>query len=273
MLFRALRAGAGALRSAGWRALAIALLYLPALGLALSIGRFPAIAVFALIAVFTVDNIATFALVRLLGAHRPGGLPLPPGPSTAPAIPSPEEPAQRRRATVPLVGTADRSPLHATGHALRLARPALRLAAVQLLGLFAALLVLLAMAGTDITSDEPSRREALILVAASGPLVALIAAFIALAPQRIALEGDPRVLVAVAHSVRIARVYYGTLFAIAMVDPVVLIAQFAAGEGLVAVLTAAVVHTLLRLLLVAACTEVYLEGPRLDVPEGVGRRD
>lgn len=270
MLFRALRAGAGALRLAGWRALTIALLYIPADGFALAVGRIQSVAVFGLIAVVTVDNIATFALVRLLGAHRPGGLPLPAGPPTTPGA----DPAPRRRGTVPPVGTADRSPLRATANALALARPALRLGAVQLLGLFAALLVLVAIAsigGTTIVSEEPTRRQTLVLFAASGPLVALVAAFIALAPQRIALEGDPRVLVAVAHSVRVARVFYGTLFTISMVDAVVLLAQIAAGEGLLVFLTAAVVHTLLRLLLVAAATEVYVAGPRLDVPEDLRR--
>jgi hypothetical protein len=249
VLFRALRGGAGALRCAGWRALAVALLYLPGPPLAYAVTRVPALA----IVVFTVQNIATFAVVRLLAAYRPGGLPDPPA---APPV--------RRVAPV---GTADRSPLGAARAGLQLVRPALRLGLVQLLALFGALIVLALIAGGDALGggEEPTRQEVLILLAGSAPLVALVTAFIAVAPQRIALEGDPRVMLAVANAARVAGTAYGTLFTLALAEPLLYLGQLAAGGGIVAAVPFAVANTVIQLVVIAACTEVYLAGPRLDL--------
>lgn len=253
MLIRALRDALGALRSAGWRALGAALLYAPAV--ALSFVPVPGLLVVAL----AVENIATFAAVRLLGAHRPAGVPEPADPTTA------------RR--VPPVGTADRSLGAATASGLRLIRPALRLALIQLLVVIGALLVLVALAGTDfVTNENPSRHDRVVVAAGLAPLVALMSAFISLAPQRIALEGDERVLVAVAHSLRIARTGFGWLLLLALAEQLVPLAQSVLPSQAVANVAAAVAYPVLQLVLVAARTEIYLASPRLDVPEDFGVR-
>lgn len=245
----------GALRSAGWRALGLALLYTPAVALGFTVAKLPALLVVA----FAVENVATFAVVRLLGAHRPAGLPQHADPSA--------------RRGVPEVGTADRSLVRATAHAVRLIRPALRLALVQMLVVFAALLIVVALGGADlVANEEPTRHERLVVVAGSGPIVALLSAFIALTPQRIALEGDERVLIAVAHSVRIARTVFGTLLVLALGEPLLAVAQAAFGGGVAVDIAAAVTYAVLQLVVVAARTEVYLAGPRLDVPDDFGLR-
>jgi hypothetical protein len=252
VLFRAVRDAVGALRSAGWRSLAVALLYAPAVGLGFAVEKLPALLVVA----FAVENIATFAVVRMLAAHRPAGVP---------------ELTTGRR--VPPVGTADRSLGRASANAVRLTRPALRLALIQMLVVFSALLILVALAGADLVSSEnPTRQDRILVVAGSGPIVALLSAFIALAPQRIALEGDERVLIAVAHSVRIARTVFGVLLVLALGEPLLALAQALAPGGVVVDVAAAVAYVVLQLVVVAARTEVYLEGPRLDVPDDFGIR-
>jgi hypothetical protein len=248
VLFRALRGGAGALRCAGWRALVVALLYLPGPPLAYAVTRVPGLA----IVVFALHNLATFAVVRLLAAHRPAGLP--------------ESPAHGIARGVPPVGTPDRSPGRAAGAALRLARPALRLGLLQLLALVGAFFVLALIAGANaFAGDVPTHRETLILLGGSAPLVALVTAFITLAPQRIAIEGDPRVLVAVAHAVRIAGSAYGPLFVLSLAEPLLYLGQLAVGGGILAAIPFALVNTLVQLLVIAAGTELYLAGPRLDL--------
>jgi hypothetical protein len=255
VLFRAVRDAVGALRSAGWRALGVALLYGPVVGLSFAAEEVPGLLFVAL----AVENIATFTVIRLLGAHRPAGVPEVAGPA-----------ADRG---VPPVGTADRSLSRATAGAARLTRPALRLALVQLLVVFAALLILVSLAGTDlVTNENPSRQDRFVIAAGLAPLVALMSAFIALAPQRIALEGDQRVLVAVAHSLRIARIGFGPLLVLALGEQLVPFAQ-AVGPRHVAVnVAAAVAYPALQLVVVAARTEIYLTSPRLDVPDDFGRR-
>jgi hypothetical protein len=132
------------------------------------------------------------------------------------------------------VSSADQAPRHALRQAGKLARPALRLAIVQFLALYAALLGFLAVSGgrLDITEDL-SLGDELMVLAGVIPLAALGDAFLYLAWQRIALEGDDRVLVAVSQSVRIARKHYGTLLVLVLAEsllqlPVVLSRDHAA---------------------------------------------
>jgi hypothetical protein len=274
VLFRAVKDGARVLRSAGWRVLLLAPLYLVFLPLAVLA---PEAYTYAFFIVVTFDNIVTFAVVRVLGAHR-----------EAPPIPAPEAETRPavRTADVPVavgaaplvrpvreVSSADRAPRHALRQAGKLARPALRLAFVQFLALYAALLGFLAVSGgrLDIT-DDLSLGDELMVLAGIIPLAALVDAFLYLAWQRIALEGDDRVLVAVSQSVRIARKHYGTLLVLVLAESLLQIPVVLSRDHAAMIAAVFVVGSLLRLLVMSAANEVYAAGPRLDVPEDFGRR-
>lgn len=276
MLFRAVKDGARVLRSAGWRVLGLAALYLVFLPFAVLA---PATLTYGFLVVLTVDNIVTFAVVRVLGAHRD----VPPIPAPAPQAES--EPGADRTAVVPdgvaaarvrdarAVSSADRAPGRALRQAGKLARPALRLAFVQLLALYAAVLGFVAVSrGRLDLTDDLTRRDELLVLAGVIPLAALCDAFLFLAWQRIALEGDERVLVAVSQSVRIARRQYGTLLVLVLAESLLQIPVALADEHAAMIAAMFVAGSLVRLLTMAAANEVYAAGPRLDVPAGFGRR-
>jgi hypothetical protein len=106
------------------------------------------------------------------------------------------------------------------------------------------------------------------------PVSALFTAFVLLAAQRVALEGDTRVVVAAAHSVRIARQAYGVLLGLSLAEPVVAAAGAlsvsskhppAARVAVVGGVTV-VVAAIVKVLVTAVGNELYLRGPRLDLP-------
>jgi hypothetical protein len=254
----AFRLGPAAARRGGWAALGLALLaYVP-------VGASVAFAGGALAPVgLVLHGIVVLALVRLLAARRPGELPPPPQ----------VDELGRRVATPPRPGPpvtpADASLRRALRNAGAFWRPAISLAGLYLLCGFAALLVAVALSGGKYAEYTPTTQGVVIV-----PLFALVSAFAALAPQRVAIEGDTRVLVAVAHSVRIAWTAYGTLLLLSAAEPVVGAAGLLAISGknppvgrVVAVSVASVVvTTLLKVVTTAVATEVYLAGPRLDLP-------
>lgn len=258
VLAPAFRAGLRTARVCGWRGLLLALVsYVP---LALSFAVLGGALVFAGLALHVV---VLLALVRLLGASR--GVPLPPLPQTdengnrvlAPARPGP-----------PLTG-ADRSPLVALRHAVALWRPAVAISGLYLLAQVGAVLTVVALSGGRVVDYSPTAQLIAVL-----PISALFLAFVFLATQRVALEGDPRVLVAAAHSVRIARAAYGPLLLLTAAEPVI------AALGAVAmpeehppvthvvVVTAltVLVATVVKVVVTAVANELYLAGPRLDLP-------
>ncbi len=261
MLRAAVRGGLAAVRRAGLRGFGLALLThlapLPFLFLA-------PLATAGLI--FRTDLL--LGLIRLLGAHRPEPLP---------ELPQVEESGERigrpPHAVAP-VGPDDRSARHALRMAVALLWPAIRLAGVQLLVMLTALLALVALSGGRAADLSETQQVLLVL-----PLMALGATFLGVAGQRIALEGDPRVLVAAAHSLRVARFAYGPLLllnvvqpaiagvALLVVDPDHPTAAMVAGGGALFLLS-----VLFQLAGTAAATEIYVAGPRLDVPADFGAR-
>ena len=250
------RLGLAAIRAAGWRAPLTALLgYVPLLGGGFAGGPL-------LLVGLVLHVVLLLALVRVLGAWRPE--PLPP-------IPRVDE--EGRRVAVPLrqgppVTDADRSPFAAIRNAARLARPALVLTGLFLLAGLGASLVVVALSGGRLAEYGPVAQVATVL-----PVTALFTAFVVLATQRVGLEGDPRVLVAAAHSVRIARTAYGVLLLLSIAEPAVATAATLAlpedppSSQLVYVATATVLAAAaVKVLVTAVANEVYLAGPRLDLP-------
>jgi hypothetical protein len=245
---RALRA----VRRAGPRAFALSLLaHLPALGLAFFAAGL--LAVLSLV----LANIVTFGLVRLLAAYRDHSLPTPPESPSVVAVPS----------------DADRSPAYAVRQALRLWRPAVTLTGIQILCFATALLMVVGIGSIDLTVETTEEAVHAARIAALGawPIVSLMLAFVQVAPQRIALEGDPRTLVACAHSVRIARKAYGALLLLAGAEIGLAVAGLVLASpvaGIALFATAVVV----RPFVVAIGTELYVAGERLDVPADFGQR-
>jgi hypothetical protein len=245
-----LRRAVAAVRRAGPVAFALSLLaHLPALSLLLLPNG--ALGVAALVA----GNVVTFALVRVLAAHRPDR---PAPPADGPQL-------------VPPVDDSDRRATAALRRAARLWRPAITLTAIQILFFATALLMVVGLGHFDLSnaSTEEAVHAARLAALGSLPVVTLLMAFVQLAPQRIALEGDPRVLVAAAHSVRIARTAYGALFVLAGTESALAVAGLvvaapAVGVGLFAL------AVLLRPFVLAVSTELYVAGPRLDVPAEFG---
>jgi hypothetical protein len=257
VLFRALRAAVTTLRAAGWRAFALAFAYLAPIGVLLPRPEL------LLIIGLTLLNIVTFAVIRHLAAFRPRSF-APPG-QGADEIDADRPPPPPSRPGP--IDASDRRPVQALRHAALLVRPALRLGLVQLCA-YAGVAMLLLIAGGDqfVADENMTHHEQLILVAGLAPLIGLVLGFIALAAQHIAIEGDTRVVIAVAHSLRIARTSFGAMFALSLAEPALLVAELAVGPSLGTTLFALVAHPLLRLFVVAALNEVYADGPRFDVP-------
>ncbi|HVF20900.1 MAG TPA: hypothetical protein VNA14_11760 [Mycobacteriales bacterium] len=262
MLATAFRNGLATARAAGWRGYALALLsYVPVVAAEAS-GN---VAVAALTLV--VQVVVVLALIRLLGAYR------------AEPVPPPAQVDEQGRRVLPPpnpgppLGDADRRVGGALRNALRLGRPALAMSGLILLAQVAAVFTIIALSG-----GKAVDYSATVLLLTALPVSALFLAFILLAPQRIALEGETRVLVATAHSVRIARSAYGVLLLLTIVEPAVtsvgslLVPDkdppigLLVGVGSVTLLVAAV----LQVVTTATANEVYLSGPRLDLPADPG---
>ena len=259
-----LRVAGGSIARAGWRGLAVALLA-ASLGLVglpspLDVLLFPVIAL--------LGAVLTVALIRVLAAHRPE--PLPP-------LPVVDDEGRRvgRPARIPLVDGSDRSPRRAIRRAGAMARPLLTYVGIELLLLVVAVLLVVPFASRSIEPESFGEREALALLLPAQLVATLLTAFVALVPQRLGLEGDPRVLVAAAHSVRVARTAFGPMFLVSLVRaaPGLAAAALLAYDRPVAARAAvALVAIPVEMLAVAILTEIYLEGPRLDVPEDFGSR-
>lgn len=262
MLRTAVRDGFAAARAAHVRAYAVAVLsYLPVVGAELT-GN-----VALVLAAIIVQVVVSFALVRVLGAFRP--VPVPPPPQvdeTGRRVLPPRQPG-------PALTPEDRRVGVALRNAFALLRPALSFTALVLLAQIAALLAVMALSGGKAVDYSPN-----VLLLAAVPVSALFMAFLLLAPQRIALEGETRVIVAVAHSVRIARTAYPVLLLLTVVEPLLMglaallvpdkdpPLALAAGVGA----GAALVASLLQVLTTAVANEVYLAGPRLELPAEAG---
>jgi hypothetical protein len=257
VLRRAFRLGLAAARASGWRGPALAALaYLPIAVLGSVLGG--TLLVVGLVA----HAIVILALVRLLGAYRPE--PLPP-------LPQVDELGRRvlppQRQGPPLT-PLDRGATTALRNAGRLWRPAVSATGLYFLAAFAAGMTAVVLSGGRLAEYGHTAQVATVL-----PVAALFLAFVALVPQRIALEGDTRVIVAAAHSVRVARTSYGVLLLLTVAEPAIALAGLLAlpGEhpppGRVAVVGVVmlVAGSLLKLLTTAMATEVYVAGPRLDL--------
>ena len=260
MLITAVRQGAGAVRRACWPAYAVALVAaLPDL-VPTSDDAAPITVALAPV-VGLIRTVLFLGLIRLLAANRHEPVPPPPAvDATGVRVVS--------ASVVEPVGDADRSVRFAMRRAMMLGRPALRLFALSLLGalgafaLWAALCSAAGLEIRDIGSRDPVAVVPLTL------LTALLLSFVALADQRVALEGDPRVLLAAAHSTRIAGVAFAAVYTLVLVAN----APSAVGsllphdvdalpwQGLRIVLGAWV-----QLLAVASLNEVYVAGPRADL--------
>lgn len=257
MLRESFRAGFAAIRAAGWRGpLLGALSYVPVVVFATFAINF---LVFGLI----LHAVVVVALARVLGASRPEPLP-----------PVPEVDEQGRRVAPPPrpgppATAADRSPVVALRNAWRLGFAAARLIGLFLLANFGAYVVAVVLSGGRFTEESELVQAVAVMM-----LATLFSAFVALAGQRVALEGDPRVLVAAAHSVRIAKTNYGVLLLLTAIEPAIAVATaVAAGSGevprgrAVAVGVAALVAaTVAKVVVTAVSNEVYLRGARLDLP-------
>ena len=262
MLRDALRHGLRAVRSAGWRAYALGLLsYGPVVTADLLDSPL------LVVATFVLQIIVGFALIRLLGAWRPEPVPAPP------QVDDQGRRVLTARRPGPPLGPADAGVGGALTSAFRLWRPAVSFAGLVVLAQLGALLTVFALSGGQAAEYEPD-----VVLLAALPVSALFLAFVALAPQRIALEGEPRVLVAAAHSVRIARTAYGVLLLLTIVEPAVtalgglLVPDKSPPLGLAIGVGAAVlvVAAGIQVVTTAVANEVYLAGPRLDLPVDPG---
>jgi hypothetical protein len=254
----AFRDGLATVRLAGWRAFGLALLsYAPVVLLGAVLGG--ALLFLGLV----LHVVVTIALARLLGAARPAPLP-----------PVPQVDETGRRVAPPLragppVTPADAAPSTALRNAWRLWRPAVRITGLYLLAGLGAGLTVVALSGGRLAEYGPTAQLVTIL-----PVSAVFTAFVVLATQRVALEGDTRVLVAAAHSVRIARTAYGVLLLLAIAEPAVAVGGSLlvpgkhppAGRVAVVGLATVVLAAFVKVLVTAVANEVYLRGPRLDLP-------
>lgn len=269
MLIRVLREALRTLRAAGWPAFGLAVLYLGALAIII-----PAPGPLLFIGI-SAQNVVTFALVRYLAARR-GTAPKGDGPpmllpTGQPKLLPTGQPKLPPRRPGP-VSDADRRAGQALRNAGFLARSAMRLALVQLLGALGIVLLLVAVGGSRVLPDsDPSQAQIVRLLVGLVPVAALISAFVALAPQRIAIEGDPRVILAVLQSIRIARTSYGTLFALSLIEPLLFLAEVAADHSLPVRVAVIAAHPLLHLLVVAACNAVYAAAPSVVPAPGRAR--
>lgn len=258
MVRTAFRDGLAAVRAAGWRAYAVAAIGYAPVVLAEVLAN-----VFAIIAALVLQVITSLALIRLLGAWRSAPIPAPPQ----------VDDEGRRVLTAPNPGPplsdADRRIGAALRNAFALARPAMTLTGLFFLAQFAALLTVVAVSGGKAVDYSPN-----VLLLSAVPINALYVAFIAVAPQRVALEGETRVLVAAAHAVRVARTAYGLLLLVVVVEPLVtgLASLAISGEdppvGRVALVAglSALVAAGVQVVTTAVANEVYINGPRLELP-------
>ena len=258
MLKESWRDALAAVRRAGWRAALVGVGSYAPLVAAGAVGH-----PYALVAGLVLHVVMLVALVRVLGASRPEPLP-----------PLPEVDDQGRRVATPAkpgppTTAADRSPFTAIRNAWRLLRPAVSLTGLVLLAQAGAAMLAVVLSGGRLGDYGYAAQSAAVM-----PLAALFMAFVALAIQRVALEGDPRVLVAAAHSVRIAKTTYGVLLLLTLAEPLVLAGVVLASRGddlptsrvaLVGVLGIAAL-SLAKILVAAVSNEVYLRGARLDLP-------
>ncbi|MCA1825202.1 MAG: hypothetical protein LC640_13330 [Frankia sp.] len=244
MLASAISGAFSTLRRAGWRPwLLTALSWTPVLVVAAF--HAPAFAVVALLA----QNWILLALVANLGARR--------------------QPPVTAEHAATLRGAARR--------AVAQIRAGSRYTLLEMLAFVTSIGLLLALSRGKALAPAGSDDALQLTLAgqlARVPLFALVSAFILVARQRIALENDPRVLVAAAHAVRVARMHFGTVFVIALVEPAAILTGLAIHRGAsIAVLAGfAAVLIITRALVTATATEVYVRGPRLDVPPEFGRR-
>lgn len=258
MLGAAFRDGLAAVRAAGWRAYAVALLsYVPVFAAELVAN------VVVFVIAFVLQVVVLLGLVRLLGAWRPEPVPAPP---------QVDDEGRRVRLADrrgPAVSLDDRRVFVALRNAVALARPAFSLTGLFLLAYFGAILTVIALSGGKVV-DYSSKVATL----SSLPVSALFVTFLAVAPQRIALEGETRVILAAAHSVRVARMAYGPLLLVTILEPLVTSAGallvpekdpplgLAVGVGVATVLVASV----FQVVTTAMATEIYLRGPRVELP-------
>ncbi|MCA1824787.1 MAG: hypothetical protein ABR520_00945 [Mycobacteriales bacterium] len=244
MLASAISGAFSTLRRAGWRPWLLAVLsWTPVLLVAAF--RAPAFAVVALLA----QNWILLALIANLGARR--------------------QPPVTAEHTATLRGSARR--------AVAQIRAGSRYTLLEMLAFVTSIGLLLALSRGNALAQAGTDDALQLTIAgqlARVPLFALVSAFILVAPQRIALENDPRVLVAAAHAVRVARAHFGTVFAIALAEPAAILIGLAIHRGAsIGVLASFVaVLVIMRTLVTATATEVYVTGPRLDVPPEFGRR-
>jgi hypothetical protein len=258
VLATAFRDGLRAVRGSGWRAPLLAVLsYLPlvALGPLLGGGLLPVGLV--------LHVVVLVALVRALGAARPEPLAAPP-----------EVDEQGRRVQPPPrpgppLTAADRAPFVALRNAFRLLRASVSITGLYLLAGVTAGLTVVALSGGGYAGYSDTVRTLTVL-----PLSAAFTAFVVLATQRVGLEGDPRVLVAAAHSVRIARTAYPALLLVAIAEPAVAVGGTLlvpgehppAGRVVAVGLATLVVATVVKVVVTAFANELYAAGPRLDLP-------
>ena len=257
MLRESFRAGLSAVRAAGWRGPFLGVLvYAPMVAVA-------AVAVDLFVLALILKQVVELGLVRLLGAWRTEPLP---------QIPEVDDEGRRvatPRRPGPPATVADRSPATAVRNAFRLGRPAIRLTGLFLLAQFGGFVVAVVISGGRLIEYS-----VLVQSVTATPVAALFAAFVALAPQRVGLEGDPRVLVAAAHSVRIARTTYGLVLLLAAVEPLILVAttvasagdDVPAGRSVAVGVTAFLLAIVSKVVVTAVSNEVYLRGARLDLP-------
>lgn len=255
---------AGSVARAGWRGLVLALL-----GASLGLAGLPSpldVLLFPVLALAT--TVIVVALIRVFAAHRPE--PLPPLP-----IVDAEGRRVGRPQRVPLVDATDRSPGVALRRAAAVARPLLTYVALELLLLVVAVMLIVPFATESLGSDTIEDREAFGIVVPVQLVAALLTAFVSLVPQRIGLEGDPRVLVAAAHSVRVARTTFGPMFLVSVgrtLPGLGAAALVAYDRPVAARVAVALIAVPVEMLAVAVLNEVYFRGPRLDVPAEFGSR-
>jgi hypothetical protein len=190
---------------------------------------------------------ALIALVRVLAAARPEP------PTGADAV-SPE----------------DLGILTALRRAAMLRYGLLRYALLDVVVVLCATVLVLPLAGDLLDrAEELSTREQFELTVPITLVAALLQAFVAVVPQRMALRRDPRVMIAVVHSVRVARWQFGVLFGLTLLQLVPLMsvsALYAYDLSVVAQAAVLVLAVPVQLLCAAWLNEAYLRGPALELP-------
>jgi hypothetical protein len=216
------------------------------------------------------DILVAVALVRLLvSVRRP-----------TPARPAPVDddgkPVVGLRVSAP-VDAADSRPMTAVRRVVALRWSLVRVLFIDWLILLASAVVVIPLAGDVFTGDpdDIAARDQTVALLGVTLVVVLLTSFVAVVPQRLALDGDPRVLLAVAHSVRVSRTAFAAMFGCVLLAqlPFAVASVLDAYDRPVATRVATVLLAVpAQLLATAWLTEVFLRGPRLDVPADFGRR-